>query len=339
MSTDYLIVDHRLDDEGKRVVESLRTYTALKGLVISISRSDFDRQRWFGDEDAVELGEALAGNTTLHSLYLKSGNLGEVGMRGIAEMLKTITTLTNLGLKDIRVSDVGAKIMANGIVSNSYLTSLTLSDCGIGANGARDFANSLKTNTSLTELRFDHNKIGDAGAAALVDALNSSLTALNLSNCGIGANGARDIANSLKTKTSLTVLTLGFNNIGDAGAEALADVLALAKAFKEFQLFFCGIGQRGALALGRAWGSNTALSIGSTSEPDRHTKVHNVIGVWGEANRVRAEELRRQKLLLAFGMAMIKRLGRGRSPRKCTGSPFHYMCKDVFKLVGDAYTY
>ena len=62
-----------------------------------------------------------------------------------------------------------------------------------------------------------------------------------------------------------------------------------------------------------------------------------------EAVRVRAFVLRRRELLLAFGMAMLERLGGGmdekasstRSSREA--SAFHRMNKDVFKLVGEAY--
>jgi hypothetical protein len=53
--------------------------------------------------------------------------------------------------------------------------------------------------------------------------------------------------------------------------------------------------------------------------------------------------LRRRELLLAFGMAMLERLGGGTegqagSTRSSTRrSAYHGINKDVFKLVGEAY--
>jgi len=53
--------------------------------------------------------------------------------------------------------------------------------------------------------------------------------------------------------------------------------------------------------------------------------------------------LLRRELLLAFGMAMIERLGdgievqAGSTTESTSMSAFHRMNKDVFKLVGEAY--
>ena len=58
---------------------------------------------------------------------------------------------------------------------------------------------------------------------------------------------------------------------------------------------------------------------------------------------MRASVLRRRELLLAFGMAMLERLGggteeqAGSTTESTRGSAFHRMDKDVFKLVGEAY--
>ena len=62
-----------------------------------------------------------------------------------------------------------------------------------------------------------------------------------------------------------------------------------------------------------------------------------------EAARVRALVLLRRQKLVAFGMAMITRLGGGPSAEEGSttssmeASVFHHMCKDVFRMVGEAY--
>jgi len=225
-------------------------------------------------------------------------------------------------------------------VSTSSLTSVAIELCGVGEVGARTIANALKINTTLEDFTISRNEIGDAGAAALAGALtvNSSLKMLFAYGCGIGAVGSRAIADALKINPSLQTLGLGGNDIGDAGAAALADALATTTSLTHLGLINCGIGEQGAVALGRAWGSNLALSM------DFHLNTQPKSGdSRDEAVRVRAFVLRRRELLLAFGMAMLERLGGG--PEEQAGSTiestrrsvFHRMNKDVFKLVGEAY--
>jgi hypothetical protein len=86
-------------------------------------------------------------------------------------------------------------------------------------------------------------------------------------------------------------------------------------------------------------GANLALPLDfQLSSP-----FSNIPGVREEAARVRALVLLKRQKLVAFGMAMITRLGGGPSAEEGSTtssrerSVFHYMCKDVFRLVGDAY--
>jgi Ran GTPase-activating protein (RanGAP) involved in mRNA processing and transport len=266
---------------AKGVAEAVRNHTALEFLFI--------RGGWFGDDDAEALGHALAGNTSLLLLHISGDcSFGALGLRSIAESLKTSKTIRRINLTTVRnIGDAGAQIMADLLSSNSSLEQLYLAVCGIGAPGSTSIAKALKVNTSLEELEMSCNRrIGDAGAAALADALTSS--------------------------TSLTSLWL----------------------------YGCGIGEQGALALGRAVGANLALPLDFqlTAPFDE-----DIPGAQEEAARVRALVLLRREKLLAFGMAMIKRLGGGPSAEEGSTSPsrerstFHCMCQDVFRLVGDAY--
>ena len=315
------------------VAESVRSNPGLEQLAISGG--------WFGDDDAEELGAALAHNTTLKSLALYCCSFGGRGMRGITEALKTSTVIDDLVFMEIfQIGDAGAELLADLLVSISSLTDIAIDSCGVGEIGAKTIADALNINTTLEYFSICNNKIGDAGAAALAGALavNSSLKTLYAYVCGIGAVGSRAIADALKINSSLQILGLGDNDIGDAGAAALADALATTTSLTQLYLSGCGIGEQGALALGRAWGSNLALSM------DFDLETHpNTYATQTEALRVRAFVLRRREQLLAFGMAMLERLGGGAegqvgSTRSSTRrSVFHRMDKDVFKLVGEAY--
>ena len=68
-----------------------------------------------------------------------------------------------------------------------------------------------------TSLNLFNNRIGAEGARALAEALktNKALTSLDLRRNSIGAEGARALAEALKTNSALTSLDLRWNSIGD----------------------------------------------------------------------------------------------------------------------------
>lgn len=268
------------------MVDTLRNYSAdvlLKGIHIYGG--------WFGDDDAEELGSALARNTPVDELRFEGCTFGARGMGGIAKALKINTTLTNIFLNSIEgVGDFGAEIMADALASSSTLESLNLSGCGIGALGSRAIFIALKVKTSLKTLCMANNNIGDTGATALAGALtsNNSLTTLNLFSCGIGPLGSRAIADALKINTSLKTLVIDFNDVGDDGAIALAEALVWTKSLTELRLGACGIGIQGAMAIGRALGSNSALPLG-------FCLVTEITSIVQEASRVRDMIIRRRE--------------------------------------------
>ena len=323
------------------MAERVRTNKGLKRLTLSGG--------WFGDDDSEELAQALAHHTSLTFLRLDGCNVNARGLRDIAEALSTIKTLDTLELSKMRLGDIGAEIMANALASTS-LRNLQLSDCGVGVLGSRAISNVFETNTCLEIINLSKNKIGNPGATALAQALasNSSLVEIHLRDCGIGATGSRALADALETNACLETLNLGENKIGDAGATALAHALASTTSLKTLYLDACGIGDHGMSALVEAWGTNLALPVDSDAESCEAVLCVGDLSDESLENAVRIRDavLRKQELLLAFGMAMIQRLGGGpeeqvyaQSVRATTmeGSAFHYMNRDVFKLVGELY--
>jgi hypothetical protein len=265
------------------VAESVRTNTDLEDLQIL--------NPWFGDEQAEELGAALANNKSLKKLgIMNCGKLGARGMRIITEALKTSTVIECLELFAVRgPGDAGAEALADLLVSTSSLQNLSMNDCGIGEIGTTAIANALKTNKTLKVLNISNNTIGDAGGEAFADALavNSSLQSLQACLCGIGTVGSTAIANALTTNTTLQALAIPSMEIEDAGVAVFADTLAKTKALTQLQVgTYSGIGEEEALALGRAWGSNLALSL--------DFRLIN-----GSAGKIRDEAVRVRELALA----------------------------------------
>ena len=240
--------------------------------------------------------------------------------------------------------DDDAEALGHALAGKKSLKMLVLKRCSFGARGLRGIAEALKSSKTVRDISLlSTRNIGDAGAEIMADLLSStsSLKSLSLIGCGIGAPGSTSIAKALKINTSLETLCMSCNwTMGDAGAAALADALASTTSLTRLWLDHCGIGEQGGLALGRALGANLALPL---DFPLTSLSGDDIPGAEEEAARVRALVLLRREKLLAFGMAMIKRLGGGPSAEEGSTSPsrerstFHYMCKDVFRLVGDAY--
>jgi len=115
---------------------------------------------------------------------------------------------------------------------------------------------------TLTTLDIQANNIGPEGAKALANALktNTTLTTLDIQANNIGPEGAKALADALKTNTILTTLKLWSNNIGPEGAKALANALKTNTTLTTLDLSRNNIGQEGANALADALRDNTTLT-------------------------------------------------------------------------------
>jgi WD40 repeat protein/Ran GTPase-activating protein (RanGAP) involved in mRNA processing and transport len=124
---------------------------------------------------------------------------------------------------------------------------------------AKQLAQALFNNISLTELILlnpgGHFFIGDEGARALAEALktNKTLKVLRLGSNRIGSAGAIALAKMLEANNSIELLDLHWNDIGDAGAKALAQVLRSHPKLTTLEVEHNGIGKDGGAALIEAW--------------------------------------------------------------------------------------
>ncbi|CAF4520499.1 unnamed protein product, partial [Didymodactylos carnosus] len=84
----------------------------------------------------------------------------------------------------------------------------------------------LRSNDTTT-LNIDSNNILAEGAKAIAEALktNQTLTTLLIQRNNISAEGAKAIAEALKTNQTLTHLYMDMNNISAEGAKAIAEAL------------------------------------------------------------------------------------------------------------------
>ena len=141
----------------------------------------------------------------------------------------------------------------------------------IGAQGAIALSRALADATVLAALRLGGNPLGDAGGQAMAVLLRAkppSLTALDLSNCAIGDEGATAVAGALRTNQVLRSLALGNNPLGDAGATAVGRALEENTGIRTLGLGACSWGAAGLSALSTGLLTNAALRSADFSGND-----------------------------------------------------------------------
>jgi hypothetical protein len=271
-----------------------------------------------------------------------------VGEPGMAEILRDNKAPKILGIQGAWFGDDDAEELGAALEENECADTLFMHGCSFGLRGLRSIVEGIKKSRKMRIRVFAMNSInlGDAGADILTELLisNPTLTMLGASKCDIGAAGFLSLSNALKTlktNTWLTYLEMCDSKIGATAIHTLLKDFTHPMQLRELLVHGCGIKEEEALALGRAWGANLALSLDFRLDAGDD----NTIRIREEAGRVRALALLRREKLVAFGMAMIKRLGGGpaeqaRSTRSSReASVFHQMCEDVFRMVGEAYQY
>jgi hypothetical protein len=140
--------------------------------------------------------------------------------------------------RDLNTSDITS--IMNFLKERPNVTELTLENCKI--TGDEDWVQLIADNlehTSLTTLDLMSPNIKNEGAKKLANAIKSNRTLENLSlkACGIEAEGAKALGDALKENKTLKKLDLSSNFILNAGDDKinseLAGVKALSEALKE----------------------------------------------------------------------------------------------------------
>lgn len=177
----------------KRIVKKVRETTLETGDLIHLS--------WeaTAPKQQTEHREIIQG-AGLQSLDLSDNPLGVNGARAIGEALALNTSLQTLAMRSVALGPGGASNLARfGIERNcGILTTLGLSRNKIGDAGAAALAAALKANpATITSLDLNSNEIGHVGAGSLAEVLGvveSVLQKLDLGGNSITCVGAAALA-------------------------------------------------------------------------------------------------------------------------------------------------
>lgn len=200
----------------------------------------------------VPIAGLLRSNTTLEVLDLVNCGLLDAGLETVLGALMgpgANKTLRHLYLGTNGISEQSAPLIARFLAEDCVLESFFLSCNRLGDDGVEALARGLAANRTIQRVSLASNCVGPRGAAALADALadHPSITLLDLgftkATVAVGENGnfigdegARSLAQMLRTNTNLRSLDLLHNYISQAGVNHLREALKVNDTLVWLQL-------------------------------------------------------------------------------------------------------
>ena len=203
----------------------------------------------------------------------------------------------------------------------SRAAEVSLSHYGLGKRGCAALASSLAMNAHVTALDLSDNGLGGEGVVAIVEALKSggapALRQLSLKQNMCGQEGAEAVSELLRSPHPLSSIDLGSNNLGSKGVATIADGLAENATLASLSLEHNDIDSEGVEKLVVSLASNETLTSLSL-------EWNNVAAPGGKAlaDGIIAGKLRLASLSLGWnglGDAGAREIARGLEARPSEG--------------------
>ncbi|CAF3786097.1 unnamed protein product [Rotaria socialis] len=177
-------------------------------------------------------------------VFLRKCRLCDRDMKIVAQQAIVVKKCTLLDLADNNITPEGLLILANALHHNRKLEKLDLSCNTISDIGVSIIAHSIK-NSTVTILVLDCNRITDEGARYLAEMLrtNKILVYLGLSSNCIGEQGVNYLADALTTcNTTLKELSLQSNKfLRDSSIDSLFAILKYNNALDTLDISGCNM--------------------------------------------------------------------------------------------------
>ncbi len=167
--------------------------------------------------DYSELGEALAENTTVKSLYIRMSfrRQSNIGLHSIAKGLGSNTSIERLKISYVELTAFEA--ICNALQTNHKIEALEFQEGldPLNPNCLVALRTLLETNKTLVKLSLERCKINQDATAAICEVLtgNSTLKELVLDGNNLSSSACSALAQLLKRNTSLKRLSLTNNSV------------------------------------------------------------------------------------------------------------------------------
>ena len=224
----------------------------------------------------------------LHTLTLRSNNIGPDGAQVLKQVLLHCRSLRCLDLFHTGIGDSGAVALAEGLQDHTSLLKLRLGNSGITLDGITSLIHVIRCN-HLLNFEISGCSIG-SGVATLVDVmcadtlqrlelgkngLNLECTAslsvglkscrqlvnLGISHNNIGPHGMSSLAEGLQYCTNLQALDLSYNKITSDGVGAIVNVMKHCRFLRKLDLKFNSINVDDTAVLISGWQHRNTITI------------------------------------------------------------------------------
>ncbi|XP_046865064.1 glutamate-rich protein 3-like isoform X2 [Xenia sp. Carnegie-2017] len=157
----------------------------------------------------------------------------------VAKIVEKNPDVASLTLRNVSLGNDGIEQLTDVLKSCSSIKMLNLNVNNIGEEGARHIADVIRDNRAIKILLLHGNPLGDKGVTLIVDAILenkiSSLSTLDVGDCGLANEGARQIARLLDSG-NITDLNISANNITNDGWVAFGKALKSNKKLRSLSL-------------------------------------------------------------------------------------------------------
>jgi serine/threonine protein kinase len=260
------------DDQGSESGRSerilKRSKQKLKGYIEALESNNAYslsmRDIYLDESDASEIADALEGNSSVHSVFLRNCQVESLDCWCyLGEALAQKLSLAHFTLEGERPKNrnicVGPCIAAI-LEGNSNIKSLSLQDCYISTSGCKLVGEALRVARMCEFLWFEGiDNIGPSMLSGLAD--NSFLTKMTLENCRVSQSGLSELGKALARNKALTHLSLNEIKIDVEAATAIGRGLYHNKTLEILHLVSCCIEEDAAVPMFKHLGGNTRTRI------------------------------------------------------------------------------
>eukprot|EP00163_Fabomonas_tropica_P006192 TRINITY_DN15788_c0_g1_i1.p1 TRINITY_DN15788_c0_g1~~TRINITY_DN15788_c0_g1_i1.p1 ORF type:complete len:591 (+),score=137.89 TRINITY_DN15788_c0_g1_i1:1437-3209(+) len=218
-----LILHHNgIGDLGCLAVEDMLKYTGLQLEYLDLSDNEIE---WKGGG---MIGQAMALNSSLHTLILSNNKIGNLASIELATSLKGQPTLRTLHMSNcFLTSDSTDEWTFTLNKDGTGLSRLDFSNNELGDQGGVDFARGIQHAVSLTYLDLSNTTILDRGGIALAKALKvaPSLHTLKFKENPMGDQAGQTFLDSIKNNPNLRLIDFGFNGFSFGLKQSIDDAV------------------------------------------------------------------------------------------------------------------
>lgn len=235
--------------------------------------------------DGLLAAERTIGQVSLRDIDLSFKSMSSKGLVAVGKTFFKNQTLQTLDmsrndalsdesftlLKNVAVDDVCTSAESNFLFP--ALRFLNLSSAQISPGSIEQLSiilshgknNDDKQRPKLQLSLSNNSLLGDLAMPVISTSLLPFLESIDLSNCKIGDDGAKELADSLSTNTCLECIDLSKNNIGVKGAIAIGASLRKNKSLLEARFANNYLGDEGACAIASSLFQGSAGNSASTN--------------------------------------------------------------------------